>query len=133
MAKIEFKGFEEYQKKYPILSKNLKGIIKYSCYDAAGMVAEAIKANCPVDSGDLRDSVILTDYRDDDGYIYTMVYFEGYDSKGVPNLLKARTLESGRHDKYKHPFVRPAVDHVRKAAVASIEAALNRKLEELMK
>lgn len=133
MAKIEFKGADEYIKKLREMDSRITGIIKYAVYPAAGIVADAVRANTPEDTGDLRDSLVLTDFKNEDGFIFTEIDFVGYDSKGVPNLLKARTLESGRHKKHKHPFVRPAVDRVKKAAELSIEMNLNKKLEEIMK
>lgn len=133
MARIEFKGSDEYLKKITRLGRAGVGIIKYAVYPAAGIVADAVRANTPVDTGDLRDSLVLTDFKNDNGFIYTEIDFVGYDSKGVPNLLKARTLESGRHKQHKHPFVRPAVERVKKAAEFEIEKNLDKKLNEIMK
>ena len=133
MAKIEFPGVEDYVKQLKQLGADIDGIIKYACYDAAGMVADAVKANTPVDSGDLRSSIALTPYRNDNGFINTKLMFDGYDSRGVPNAIKARVLESGNSTHRKHPFVRPAVNRVKNSAVRSIEDQLNKKINELMK
>lgn len=133
MAKIEFKGIEEYSKKLAQLGAAAEGVCKYAVYDAAGMVIEAIKDNTPEDTGDMKNSLKLSNFRNDNGYIYTKVFFDGYDRKGVPNALKANAIESGTSRMPKHPFVRPAVNRVKKAAEFSIETALNKKLEELMK
>jgi len=133
MAKITFEGFEEYRKQLEKLGASVEGIIKYACYDAAGMVADAVKAATPVDSGDLQSSIGLTPYRNEDGYIYTKVVFDGYDRKGAPNSVKARVLESGSSTRPKHPFIRPAVNRVKSAAEFSIEMKLDEKLKELMK
>lgn len=136
MAKIEFKGTDEYIKKLTELGAHIQGIIKYASYDAAGIVADAIKENTPVgekDGGDLRDSIALTKYRTENGFTYTKVVFDGYDRKGVPNALKANALESGTSRMPKRQFIRPAVNSVKRAAEFSIETALNKRLEELMK
>lgn len=132
MAKIEFQGFEEYRARLFDLGANIEGICKYASYDAADIVINAIKENTPVDTGDLRDSAKLYNFKNDNGYVHTGVYFDGYDRKGVPNPIKARVLESGSSTRPKHPFIRPAVNRVKKAAEFSIEAALNRKLDEIM-
>lgn len=132
MAKIEFEGFEDYRARIVDLGASIEGVCKYAVYDAAGIVIEAIKENCPVDSGDLRDSASLVNFKNDNGYIHTAVAFPGYDRDGVPNPLKARVLESGSSTRPKHPFIRPAVNRVKKAAEFSIEAALNKKLDEIM-
>jgi len=133
MAKIEFPGFDEYAKQLKALGKDIEGICKYAVYDAAGMVADAVKANTPVDSGDLQNSIGLSRFRNDDGYINTKLVFEGYDSKGVPNALKARALESGTSKRPKHPFIRPAVNQVKNAAINTIRVQLDKKLYEITK
>lgn len=133
MAKIEFKGYDEYAKKITRLGRAGVGIIKYSVYGAAGMVIDAIKANTPIDSGDLRESAILTNFENEQGFIYTSVQFVGYDSKGVPNAIKARVLENGSSTRRKQPFIRPAVNKVRKAAEAEIGKNLEKKINEIMK
>lgn len=133
MATIEFKGYDEYAKKITKLGRAGAGIIRYSVYDAAGMVIEAIKANTPVNTGALRDSAILTNFVNDKGYIYTSVQFVGYDRYGQPNAIAARVLESGSSTRNKHPFIGPAVRKVRAAAEAKIGANLNKKINEIMK
>ena len=133
MAKIEFDGFEEYRKQLLKLGTSIEGVIKYAVYDAAGMVADAIKANTPVETGALQNSIGLTGFRNEDGYVYTKVVFDGYDGRGVPNALKARVLESGSSKRKKHPFIRPALNRVKSAAEYSIEMKLDEKMKELMK
>lgn len=132
MAKIEFDGIEDYAKQLQALGANVEGCIKYAVYDAAGMVIEAIKANTPVDSGDLRKSAKLTTFKNKDGFIYTQVEFLGYDERGMPNPVKARVLESGSSTRKKHPFIRPAVNKTKAAAEKMIENNLNKKIEEIM-
>ena len=133
MAKIEFDGFEEYRKQLLKLGTSIEGVIKYAVYEAAGMVADAIKANTPVKTGALQNSIGLTGFRNEDGYVYTKVVFDGYDGRGVPNALKARVLESGSSKRKKHPFIRPALNRVKSAAEYSIEMKLDEKMKELMK
>ena len=133
MATIEFKGFDEYAKKITRLGRAGVGIIKYSVYGAAGMVIEAIKANTPTYTGALRNSAILTNFENNQGFIYTSVQFVDYDEFGQPNAIAARVLESGSSTRPKHPFIRPAVNRVRAAAVKQIEANLNAKIDQIMK
>lgn len=133
MAKIEFKGIDDYSKQLAQLGANAEGVCKYAVYEAAGIVADAIKENTPEDTGNLKNSIALTHFRNENGFIYTKVIFDGYDRKGTPNALKANAIESGTSRLPKKPFIRPAVNRVKKAAEFSIETALNRKLEEYMK
>ena len=136
MAKIEFKGIDKYQRILADLGKASEGIIKASVYEGAAVVVEAVKSAVPVDTGDLRDSVGLSSMRNDNGYINTKLGFDGYDSKGVPNAIKARVLESGRSDvaNYpKHPFVRQATRVVQARAVGVMETELDRRISDYMK
>ena len=134
MATIKFDGLDEYMAKLRDLGVNIEGTIKAAVYPAAGMVIEAIKENCPVDSGDLRESMALVKYQNENGFVFTKVVFDGYDSKGVPNALKANVLESGSSTRQKHPFIRPAVNRIKAAATIEIERQLNdiitRKMQE---
>lgn len=132
MAKIEFKGIDEYIKKLAELGARTEGICKYAIYDAAGMVIDAIKANTPVDTGDLRDSIKLSPMRNDAGFINTKVVFEDYDRKGRPNAVKARTIERGNSHQRARPFVRPAVNKVKNSAEAAIAHALDEKISAIM-
>lgn len=132
MAKIEFRGIEEYARALAALGDKAEGICKYAIYDAASLVISEIKDNTPVDSGDLRDSTVLSKMKNDDGFIYTQVKFEGYDYKGTPNAIKAAVLESGSSTRAKHPYIRPAVNRVRKQAEESIARALDKKISQIM-
>lgn len=132
MAKIEFPGIGEYQKLLAGLGASAEGVCKYAVYDAAGVVIDEIKARTPVDSGDLRDSTALTRFENKDGFIYTKIDWPGYDSKGTPNRIKARVLESGSSTRQKHPFIRRAVNAVRTRALSLIEFNLDKKINEIM-
>ena len=132
MAKIEFGGIELYAEKLAKLGAGAEGVCKYAVYEAAGMVIDAIKANTPEDTGDLRESAVLRPFANDNGFIYTKVVFDGYDRKGTPNAVKAAVLESGSSKQQKKPFIRPAVNRVKKAAEFSIEKALDEKINEIM-
>lgn len=132
MPKFEATGLEGYIKQLSGLGANVAGAIRKAVYPAAGMVIEAIKANTPHDTGDLQDSLILTKFQDDAGFIYTEVVFEGYDRKGVPNALKARAIESGTSKMKKKPFVRPAVNRIKGAALIEMERNFDAIIKEMM-
>ena len=135
MAKIDFSGIDEYSKQIAKLGSASEGVCKYAIYDAAGMVLEAIKQNTPEseDGGDLRNSISLAPMRNDNGYVNTKIEWAGYDRNGTPNALKAAVLESGRSNRSKVPFIRPAVNSVKKSAEFAIDKALNEKINHIMK
>lgn len=136
VAKIEF-IWGDYRDKLMNLELSVEAIIKRSVYPAAGLLIETIKANTPVahadDWNNLKESMALRAFDNDDGFVYTAVAFEGYDARGVPNAVKARVLESGSSTRQKHPFVRPAVNQVKKQLMAMIETNINSAIEEKMK
>ena len=66
-----------------------------------------------------------------DGY-NVKIGFDGYDSKGVPNVLKARVLESGSSKQQKRPFMRPAVNATRKAAVEKMGEVIDEEIARIM-
>lgn len=132
VASIKFEGLDEYVAKLQTLGVSVEGMIKRAVYPAAGMVIEAIKANTPVDTGALRDSAALTTYRNEGGFIYTEVVFDGTDERGHPNAIKARVLESGSSKRRKHPFIRPAVNGVKAEAERMIAAEMEKIINEKM-
>lgn len=133
MAKISFgTGLENYIAQLRELGVQVEGVCKYALYDAAGMVADEIKAAAPEDTGDLKESLAISPYKNEDGFVYTKIDFVGYDRKGTPNSLKARAYESGTSRQPKRPFVRPTVQRVKAMAEAMIEKKFNEKCEEIM-
>ena len=134
MAKIEMEGLDEYMSRLREMGASVEGTIKRAVYPAAGMVIEAIKANTPTDgtAGGLRDSAALRTFKNDNGYVYTQVTFDGYDERGHPNPVKARVLESGSSTRQKHPFIRPAVNRVKAQAEAMMASEFEKICEEKM-
>ena len=144
MPQIETKGIKQYEATLRALGnyKTVVKMCKYTLYDASGMVLEELKKATPVGddprtAGDLRDSIISTPMKDDNGFISERLTFVGYDRKGAPNIVVARTLESGRHGprgiEGKHPFVRPTVRRVSKLAEFMMDKAANEYLSHFMK
>ena len=135
MATIEFKGIDRYMATLRALGnpQTVEKMCKYSIYDAAGMVLEEIKQATPVDTGDLRNSLVTTPMKSEDGFIYEKLDFAGYDHRGVPNMLKARAIESGTSHIQKKPFVRPTVRRCAKVAEFMMDKAVNEYLSHFMK
>ena len=135
MATFKADGLDEYMSKLKAMGASVEGSIKRAVYPAAGMVIEAIKANTPTDgtANGLRDSAALRTFKNENGFVYTQVTFEGYDEKGHPNPVKARVLESGSSTRQKHPFIRPAVNRVKAQAEAMIASEFEKICEEKMK
>lgn len=144
MAKFKFTGIEAYTESLEkIGGKNAKKVIKYAVYPGAGVVADAIRNGLEAhrDSGELSRSITLTQMQDKNGYIYTKVTFTGYDSakvsekfpRGVPNAVKAASLESGnsRGQKGTH-VISKAVKTVKERAISEMSKALDEKIGQIM-
>lgn len=132
MAKFTYTGMDKYQEQLAALSKDINKMAHYALYPAAGLMLDTLKANTPVDSGDLRDSEILTKFVDDTDETYTSIAFDGYDRKGVPNSLKARALESGTSRIRKHPFIRPTIRQINQQCVDMIDQKIQEYTEMKM-
>lgn len=123
------KGLEKYQARLAKLGAAADGICKAAVYEGAAIIADAVRANTPADTGDLRDSIGLSKMKNENGYINTKLGFDGYDRKGVPNALKAAAIESGTSKMKKKPFVRPTV----LANADRAEARMAQVVEEMIK
>lgn len=141
MAKFTAKGMDEYISKLNRLAdpRKVDGMIRASVYPGAGVVADAVRERLETHdrNGDLSGSLTLTTMEKENGYIFTQIGFAGYDRNGVPNAIKAAALESGTSrngEEYqpKTPFIRPALNSVRKKAEAAMAAELDSRIEQLM-
>ena len=72
------------------------------------------------------------------GIVSTKVGFDGYNDvktkrwpNGQPNALIARACESGSSAMFKQPFVRPAIQRKKDAALEAMKQAADRELEKL--
>ena len=162
MGQITFKAGEDYAIKLAALAGRSEEIVKRALYEAADIVTDKIRENIeglPEDSfrylkngdtlsgptegqkDDLLDSLGITPIEQDkSGWWNVKVGFDGYGSfptrkypQGLPNQLLARATESGSSVRQKHPFVRPAVDATKKAAVAAMQNVVDNECKKTMK
>lgn len=141
MAKMAVKGTEELALKYSRLGQNSVEICKKAVMAGAGVVCDEVRNNLrktlrgsEYSTGDLEKSLGITPPDvDRKGNINAKIGVEGYDSKGVPNALKARALESGTSKQKKKPFVRPAVRATKDKAQKEMEKVFDEEVEKTMK
>lgn len=141
MAKMTIKGLDEYALALSKLGTESTEISKKIVYEGAKVVADEIKAglksnlaSSKYSTGDLIKSLGIAPIDiDRQGNTNTKVGFDGYDSKGVPNQLKARVMESGTSNQKKKPFVRPAVNRSKNKALEAMKKVLERELLKLDK
>lgn len=161
MARFEFSGIDNYISQLNKLQQSTKdGVVGKTVYAGAEVVADSVRRAIqalPVGDGRARggglvDTVTLPQkeglldgfgisrMKDDDGFINVKLGFDGYNStktekypNGQPNVLIARSVNSGTAFRKKTKFVDKAVNSAKKAAEAAMGAACSREIEKIMK
>lgn len=160
MAKIRFKGVEQYALKLAKLGDCTKEVVGKAIYSAAEIVADTVKQSIeslPVDESygtrnqpthglkqiqkdGLMESWGISSMQNDNGYYNVKLGFDGYNDlktathpAGQPNQMIARAIESGTSFSDKIPFVRPAVSASKSKAEASMERVLDEEIIKIMK
>ena len=137
MAKITFK-FDDYIHKLNELRYEMDDIARKAVHEGAGIVADEVRKNLEnvlsdEATGELLDSFGITPITmDKRGNLNAKVGFEGYDSKGVPNKLKARKLESGSSTQKKRPFIRTAVNATKEKVNRKMMDVVNEEIKKIM-
>lgn len=135
MARMKIKGLDEYAVRISKLA-NSEEVTKKAIYAGAKIVADEAKSNLKKvlsgdSSGDLLDSFGISPIsRDKNGDFNAKIGFDGYDSHGTPNQLKARALESGTSTQKKRPFMRPAINKTKKAAVQAMSDVIDEEAKK---
>ena len=75
----------------------------------------------------------IAEFRNDGGSISTAIGFDGYNSKGEPNQLIARSVESGSSIRKKHPFVRPGANASKEKAIKAVEKTITFNWAQMIK
>lgn len=152
MAKITFKGLEEYEQKLLQLKNLSREMIGEAIYEGAGVVADAVKSNIetiPIDDRyvtggamlygitaeqkeGLRQGFGIASLQDENGYLHVKLGFDGYNSvvtknypNGQPNSVIARSVNAGTSFRSRIPFVDNAVNSKK----ASAEQKMKDKIE----
>lgn len=141
MAHMVIKGVDEYARQLSKLGKMSveisKDVVMAGAQPVADEIRKGLEANLQgseYSTGDLLGSFGITPPGvDDKGNTNTKIGFDGYDSKGVANQLKARAMESGSSRQKKKPFVRPAVNRSKKKALEEMQKKFDEEIELIMK
>lgn len=139
MAKFKFTGIGLYVDQLEKLGSGAVGVMKKGTYDGAAIIADEVRKGLRAairhpdeSSGDLERSMFLAHMVDENGYIYTEIGFAGYDSKGVPNILKARAMESGTSRQPKTPFIRKAFNSAKERCMAAMQKTVDDEIKKIM-
>lgn len=160
MARITFKGLEEYELRLSKMAKDTERICGAAIYQGAAIMTDEIKKgieSLPVITGygtdedplpggvtavqkrGLLDGLGIAKMQDDAGFYNVKIGFDGYNGtrteqypQGQPNQLVARGVESGTSWKQKHPFVRPAVARARKRVEQKMAETVDNEIQKIM-
>lgn len=138
MVKLEIDGVDRIAKAFQKMTytQALK-IVRYSIYPGAGIVMDAVRTEVEEHhsiTGDMGRSVALGKMKTVGDFTRTRLQWIGYDEKGVPNVVKARALESGTSDgriQATH-FVSKTVEGVKADAVKAMQEAFDKKISEIL-
>ena len=161
MAKLTFKGLEEYEGKLLELRNMSREMIGEAIHDGAGIIADAVKANIqslPIDDrryvkdgemltgitqqqkAGLVDGFGIAPLQDDNGYLNVKLGFSGYNSmvtqafpSGQPNSMIARSVNSGTSFRQRIPFVDNAVSAKKSACEQKMKDKFDEAVEKVMK
>ena len=127
------------------IRSNIQGL--QAVPDEVGAIAYAEKSPAPLTESakeGLLDGLGISSMQDDNGYYNVKIGFDGPNGengyndlrtekfpKGQPNVMIARSLESGSSIAPKRPFVRPAVNAVKKQAEAKMAEIIDEEIEKI--
>lgn len=121
------------------IRSNIQGL--QAVPDEVGAIAYADRSPAPLTESakeGLLDGLGISSMQDDNGYFNVKIGFDGYNGlktrkfpQGQPNVMIARSLESGSSIAPKRPFVRPAINAVKKQAEAKMAEIVDEEIEKI--
>lgn len=158
MPRIKITGLDEYVAKIEKLGYYAAEYVGKAIYEGAEVVADNTKKaleNLPVDNRTnveyrtsinekqkrgLIESFGIASARYDGNFFNVKTGFDGYNDivtkrwpQGQPNVVIARSLESGTSFMPKNPVVSRATRESKDACIKAMEKSLKKSIEELMK
>lgn len=158
MAKIVLKGFEDYIRKLDNLESYVDEYVGRAIYGGARIMANAVKHNLyslPVDNRKktttrtsinyiqkmgLIESFGIAPLRQDGDFLNVKLGFDGYNDfitynfpTGQPNVMIARSLESGTSFMPKNPIISKTIKQFRNACIEEMQNELNKHYERVMR
>lgn len=139
MPKMSITGIDELQSKLSKISgPQSRRILEAAVKDGADIVADKVRANLNsvlsgTSSGALAGSLGISPVdTDSKGMVNAKVGFDGYDSSGTPNPLKAAVLEYGSRRQQARPFMTPAKNATQGAVKKKMAETIEREIEKIM-
>lgn len=154
MAKLKLRGMDEYEDQLLGLANITTEVIGRAIYSGAKEIADQCRANIealPIDTrvirrdGDTRHGVTPKEKEglldgfgiarliDDNGFKHVKLGFDGYNYNGTPNVIIARSLNSGSSFHDKIPFVDNAVSAKKTACEEAMKKTFDEELRKVVK
>ena len=141
MPKIKVDGLDDQIAMLNTLSKDSTGIIKAALYDASHITYKEVQAQInalhnisDVDRQGLLSSLYHSKMTENTGVVQEVIGFTGYNGRGAPNIVVARSINSGTSKlKKKHPFMRKSVNITKPAVVKKMQEVIDKKVAEMQK
>lgn len=160
MAKLQFKGLEEYEAQLLKLRGLTEQMIGEAIYEGAAIVADEVKKgieSLPIDDRyatgstmlhgitqeqkqGLLDGFGIASMQNENGYLHVKLGFNGYNSmktknfpNGQPNSMIARSVNSGSSFRQRIPFVDNAVTSAKSRAEEKMKQKLDEAIEKAIK
>lgn len=137
MAKVQALMLEEdFAIKLSRMATDIDGVAKEAIYEGASIAADQVRKNLDEvlsgeSTGEMEESFGITPILKSGGEWSAHIGFDGYDSEGVPNQLKARVMESGTSTREKKPFVRPAMNQTKKKIEDKMKNVIDDAIKEM--
>lgn len=159
MATFKFEGVDELISQYRKLQSNTKEMIGASIYNGAGVVMQSVKSavegintedrfgtqNDPVSGPStiqkigLIHSLGIAPMRQDGTFWNVKIGFDGYNRvktkrwpNGQPNMMIARSIESGTSWMQKQPFMRKAEQSSRARCEAVMSETIDKEIKKII-
>ena len=159
MATFKFEGVDQLVEQYSKLANNTEQIIGAAIYQGAGVVMSAIQSAVDGITTDnrfgtpdnptvgpstlqkigLKYGLGIAKMRNDGGFRNVKIGFDGYNNvktktwpQGQPNVLVARSIESGTSWMSKQPFLRPAEQGSRAQCEEAMRKVVDEKIKQIM-
>lgn len=159
MAKFQFEGVDELISQYKKLEQNTEPMIGKAIYNGAGVVMKACQSaveNLSTDnrfgtaenptSGPssiqklgLQYALGIAKMRNDNGFYNVKIGFDGYNNvktkrwpQGQPNMMVARSVESGTSWMTKQPFMRKAEQSSRSQCERVMSETVDKEIKKLI-
>ena len=161
MAKFQFEGVDKLVEQYQKLDKNTEQVIGKAIYNGAGVVMKECKAAVnnihtddshgygtignpktgptSIQKAGLIHSLGIAKMRNDNGFYNVKIGFDGYNyvktkrwPQGQPNMMVARSIESGTSWMQKQPFMRKAEQSSRSKCEKAMSETVDREIQKII-